>query len=318
MVCPQTWAPAIIIVSDEAGNEVGFLYLKERLLLGVKTGLFFADSALGLLTGCAPEDEREVFEAGMRALLATGHVRGLRLLASPGGCELPALADLALPSNLEMQSSPAQCHLTLKLTPTYEEFLARLSYKIRRNFRYFRNRSANAGHVYYENISLAEFEPAAWEMESQGIVGSHHAPLVRAIEILHAAHRPFLAALKSAEGEILSLVGGWYEGDRVVVFIQLNSDKQHAKYSLSLVMRTHMIESFIQQGFTEILWWSGVTEPISHYCEQVPTVAVCLDNKGFLWRAVRQFLEVNRARIPTRLRAFTEMLIAPAPPVQNT
>lgn len=313
-VCPTIWRPIIILVYGPNQMPVGMMFLKERTVCGIRTGIFLGDASLGRLITSEKYAEEQVFEAAISALMKARRVRGLRLLTSTSGYELNAMENVPVPTYLKRDVVPTECHEILKLPPTYDQFLNTLSYKTRRNFRYFRNRSAKADHIFVDNLSFDEFVPAAWKLQAEQTVGGHRAPLERAIEVLRTARRPLLVALKSANGEMLSFVGGWWEGGRASVFMQLNSDKRYPKDSLSLTMRTYLIEYLIANGCTEIVWWSGVVGPIKHYCEPVPTLAICLDNQGLFWRLGRQLLQVTRSHLPRRFHALAHMVILPPAP----
>jgi hypothetical protein len=310
-VSARTWNPAVIVIQNDNRTPVGILYTKERKVMGWRTGLYFADATLGSLISSDGLDEEQAFWAGMTNLLESGQVRGLRLLAPPCGHEVALLGVLARKKGFEFRTVPTESHVVLELTATYEEFLTRLGSKTRRNFRYYRNRSENAGHEYVENLSLEEFSPAAWNLEAQAPTGGDREGLRRALKMFKAAQKPLLVGLKSPEGEILSLLGGWYEDKRVVIFMQLNSDKRHAKYSLSLVLRAHLIESLIRQKCSEIVWWAGVGEPISNYCVPVPSAWVYLDRPDFVWRTLRALIDRHRHRMPARFRFVAEWLVPP-------
>ena len=44
--------------------------------------------------------------------------------------------------------------------------------------------------------------------------------------------RPMLTGLRGPDGEWLSILGGWYEGDQAVVFLQMNNDQGYPQDSL--------------------------------------------------------------------------------------
>lgn len=316
-VTRRTWNPAIVAIWDGNHEPAGILYAKERRVLGLKTGLFFADATLGALIAGNDDDQEQAFRAGMTALLKNPGMRGLRLLAPPAGHEVESLQELARDYKYEFRVTAAESHLILPLTANYEDFLAQLGSRTRRNFRYYRRGSHNAGHAYVEDLTMAEFSAGAWKLEAQAPTGGSATGLERALRMFGAARRPLLVGLRSAEGELLSLVGGWYEDGRAVIFMQLNSDKRHAKYSLSLVTRTHLIESLIQKRYREIVWWAGVGEPISHYCRAVPSAWVYLDRPSGGWRALRSLLDRNRKRVPARFREVSEWVVPPSLPAAH-
>lgn len=310
-VSRRAWSPALVLISDGTGEPAGILYSKERKIGAFKTGLIFADATLGALIAARDDDQQEAFRAGMKKMLASREVRGVRLLAPTGGYEAGTLEQLAKETGFEFRTAPAESHSILPLPDTNEEFLARLSSKTRRNFRYYRNRSENAGHAFVERLELDEFTRAAWILEGEGTTGGDAEGLERALKMFAAAKEPLLVGLRSADGELLSVVGGWYEENRAVIFMQLNSDKKHAKYSLSLVMRAHLIERLIEQEYGAILWWAGVGEPLNHYSTPVPSMWLYADRPSLSWRSARCLVDLVKGKLPPRYRAIADWVTPP-------
>jgi hypothetical protein len=115
--------------------------------------------------------------------------------------------------------------------------------------------------------------------------------------------------LRDASGVWLSLLGGWYEADAAVILLQMNSDRKHARFSLSQVMRAHAIEALIQQQQTGIVWWAGVGEPLCHYTRPVPACWVYLDRPSPAWRWSRRFIQRHRGLIKGRAREISEWIV---------
>ena len=195
---------------------------KERKFYGVRTGLLYADATLGAMVIAAPSHQAAVFETGITQLLKHPFIRGFRLLVPPLGYELATLKKLRSKLALDMYDMPAENRTVLPIRPTFEEFLENLSSKTRRNFRYFRNKSAAANHCFIESVPPAEFKAAALGLMEQDVVGANREGIERGMNIFKAARRPLLVGLKSESGEWLSVLGGWYETDRVVVFLQMD------------------------------------------------------------------------------------------------
>jgi hypothetical protein len=308
---PKSWRPRIAVVHE--GEEcTGLVYSKERTFHGFNTGLIYADSTLGSLVVAAPAQQRAVLHTGIAALLKHPGIRGLRLLVPPAGYEIPVLEELAAETGWEMECRSAENHVVLPLQSTYEEFLQTLGYKTRRNFRYFRKKSQTADHVFSASLTLQEFEAGARALLSEDIVGGDRHGLLRALSVFKNSERPLLMGLRAADGEWLSLLGGWYEADRVVILLQMNSDRKHAKFSLSQVMRTHAIETLIQQEQTGIVWWAGVGEPLNRYTQPVPTCWVYLDKPSLGWRGLRQLVKRHRGLFKGRASEMTEWLVPSA------
>ncbi len=305
------WNPLISVVR-EGGEIIGLVYAKERKLYGLNTGLLYADATLGAMVIAAPYHRAAVFETGVTQLLKRPFVRGFRLLVPPLGYELTTLKKLRSKLGLDLYDMPAENHAVLPMQPTFEEFLESLNRSTRRNFRYFRNKSATANHCFIESVPIDEFRTAALGLLEQDVVGADREGVDRGLNVCRTARRPLLVGLKSATGEWLSVLGGWYEAGRVVVFLQMNSDKKYARHSLSLVMRSHLIEKLIREGHRDLLWWAGVGAPIQHYVRPVPTRWVYMDKKTLAWSAIRRLMHSQRARLPAKFLSIAEWIIPPS------
>ncbi|HWF48074.1 MAG TPA: hypothetical protein VG168_13785 [Bryobacteraceae bacterium] len=293
------WAPRVAVVR-QAGKIAGIVYAKERLLAGIPTGMIFGDSTIATMTVAEPDCRRIVFHSAMTALLQRPHVRSLRLLVPPNGTELQSLRQYASMS-FDVCHAPIDYHSVLELPSTYEGFLARLGSRTRRNFRYYREHSEAAGHAYVEDIPHSEFERIAYSLLKEGVIGAKQSGVSRALRMLAAVKRPWLVGLRSPGGEWLSIIGGWYDADRAVMFFQMNSDRKHAKLSLSLVARAHLIESLIGQGVRSLVFWAGVGDPLHRYVQPIPAVAVSVDAQTFSWRLFRRLVNSRRRWLPPKL-----------------
>src|SRR5262249_29917964 len=150
-----------------------------------------------------------------------------RLLVSPGSLEDLVVRKMSPPRSLDIFRSPVQNHCVLNLPTSYDEFFQVLGKQTRRNFRYYRRRSESAGQSYVESVPLAEFSAAAFRLLERNVVGAKRTGLVRALGMLACARRPLLIGIRAAGGEWVSVLGGWYEQNRAVVFCQMNNEQDH-------------------------------------------------------------------------------------------
>jgi hypothetical protein len=186
-----------------------------------------------------------------------------------------------------------------------------LGSKTRRNMRYFRQQSVLADQHFIENVPLDDFAAAAAQLARQNVVGANKGGIERGMSIFRAVEKPLLAGLRAQDGEWLSILGGWYDKGRVVVFLQMNSDKRHARQSLSLVMRSYVIEMLIRQGHHDLVWWAGVGLPLSRYVKAIPTCWVYLDSNSRGWRTMRKVISGAQTRLPGSMRTVMEWVVPP-------
>lgn len=285
----DNWLPRVAVVRRR-GTVIGVVYGKERTIAGFSTGLIYADGRLGTLAVARPEDMEEVTVAAVDAWFALPRMRGVRLAIAPEGAEARALNRAYASMRFDHAESPAppnELHSRLVLPRTYEAFLETLGKRTRRNFRYYRRRFEAAGHRYVEQLSHDDFESAALELRTKCHIASSVAEIKRAVRTVDATGREWIAGLRHANGQWLSVAAGWSARDRATMFLQLNNDREFSDASLSVVLRAFLIETFINEGMSELAFWSGSAPPLSRYVEPMPAIAVHLDAPTIAWRFVR-------------------------------
>jgi hypothetical protein len=295
---------------------VGIVYAKERKFAGVPTGVIYADAALDSMVVAAVRDRERVLEIAIRRLRETpGHL-GLRLSVRPDGFE-HSVVNRMLPSlAMDVHYANVENHAVLDLPRCYESFLENLGQKTRRNFRYYRRRSEALDRRYIAEVPLPEFRAATRGLLKKSVIRARRNGVARALRMFAEVDRPILVGLRNSTGEWLSILGGWYESDHAVIFLQMNNDRDYPESSLCTVLRGYLIENAILRGATAILFWSGVSAPLSRYCRFLPTIGVHLDVTGFVWRNVRRALAGTARFLPPRFRLLVNWIAVR--PVQET
>src|SRR5579872_6413193 len=224
----EVWIPRVVVVED-ADRVVGILYAKERKCAGIPLGIVFADATQGSMIVAEDERREEILEAAIHKLWGTPGIRSLRVLLQPGSSEervfRRSLASKATSGAIDVQYSTVENHCVLDLPDDYECFLMSLGKQTRRNFRYYRRRAEHAGLRYVNEISLSVFKEVAYRLLAKDVVGSDKSGLTRALGMLSCADRPIMVGLRGEDGEWVSIIGGWYEYDRAVLFCQMNDEK---------------------------------------------------------------------------------------------
>jgi hypothetical protein len=82
--------------------------------------------------------------------------------------------------------------------------------------------------------------------------------------MIEAMPSRIMIGLRRSTGEWISLAGGWYAGDRAVLNMQLN-DRACGRESVSVVLRSYLIEQLIKRGIRELVFWAGTSPPLSYY-----------------------------------------------------
>lgn len=313
-VSPKWWIPRIVVVRRR-DHFIGALYAKERKLAGVPTGIIYSDATLNGMVMAEVQNRSAVFDGGLRALLKSPRTLGIRLTIPPHGYEREVLEELVSDERLHYAAVPRENHMMLQLGEDYEGFLNGLGSRTRRNFRYYRRKSEHEGHVYVEDVRLNEFRTAAETLLKQKVVGADRDSISRALAMFACCPRPILTGLRDKDGNWLSILGGWIEGTRPLVFFQMNSDKNHKQLSLSLVLRSYFLESLIRQGFRDVIFWAGVGAPLHYYATPISGTSVYLDRSYNAWSTFRRLAAGAIKKLPRNMAWSATWLI---PDVERT
>jgi hypothetical protein len=307
-----SWSPKVVVIS-RGWHVAGVVYAKERKVGGIPTGLIFSDTTLDTLLTDGSLSREQLFARAVQRLLMNRRVRGLRLFIPPDAAEDHAAQSVIKSQSLDGSCAAVDHHAFLRLPATYESFVAQFGKHTRRNFRYYRRAFEAAGGEYRSELSLEEFRRASLRLSSKEVVGANMKGLDRALNMLAAVKRPLLTGLRMG-GEFVSVLGGWHEPDRSTVFVQLNDDRDHADLSLSVVLRSYVVEELIARKVPALFFWAGVGDPYLRQCEPVSTVCVSIDRSSFSWRTIRRLSENALTWAPMRVAGHLRWIV---PNAQN-
>lgn len=304
------WKPWIVAVYH--GSEVvGICYAKERLIRGLSTGVIYLDGGLGAFLLANPPHRQNALRMAIEALWSAPGIRGVRLRILESDVEFPAIAKIIDSIPARVRCSPVRHdgsghwrhHAHLALPRTYTEFLDRLGYTTRHNFRYYRKRFEAAGHQFVANLSLAELRAATRTLNpySKFFSEPRRRNLEQALGMLAIAKRPLAVGLRSNSGNWMSVIGGWYGPGRAVLMYQCNDDRGRIRDSLSTVLRSYLIERLINEGLPELVIWSDTGPPLSRYVSYPPAMAVSLDARSYAWGAAQILASTVGPHLPRRL-----------------
>ena len=314
------WTPRVVVVR-RGDAIIGVVYGKERRVGGFSTGIVYGDGRLGSLVVAEAAYREEIIIIAIRSLFALANVRAVRLAIPPGDVEARAVgrAQRLVPFDLGYAvASTFDSHACLPLPDDYQKFLRVLGPKTRHNFRYYRRKCDAAGHAYVHGLSVQDLQRAATDLRAKSRIPIRRQAIERAMNVLMAADRPWAVGLRHRDGSWLSVAGGWFSGNRAILFLQLNNDRDHDVASLSVVLRAHLIETLIRNGTPELVFWSGCAAPLSRYTSPIPTIEVYLDTPALGWRLIRSMVGKTQPWMPRSIAAdvrwMTGVELSPEPP----
>ena len=278
---PGHCRPCVVVVSQ--GRRIaGVLYGGERTVAGIPTGIMLVDDTLGTMVAARPEEAESVTRCALEVLLR--HKAALRFRVSPD--RLAFLRAESVKANAGMHFCREVHHGHLELPRTYDEFLAKVRRPTRHNLYRYRRRSELAGNEFCPDQSFTNFCAAAKRLSSKGSYPLAKQIFQQALAMIEASPSRLLIGLRQRGGDWISLAGGWYVGDRAFLALQLNN-RACGRESLSLVLRSYLIEQLINQGIRELVFWNGTNPPLSLYTTPREEFTVYIDSPSPLWRFVR-------------------------------
>lgn len=297
----SAWAPRVVRVTRE-NSIVGIVYAKERKFAGIPIGIIYADATLHSMLAALPADRDAVLQAALGALMDNPGTRGLRVVVPETGYERDAILNVLAGRRMDVCYAKVENHSALELSPSYDAFLEKLGSTTRRNFRYYRRRFENEGHTYVEDIPLLEFRNVASALDTKCAPMSGRKGIERDLKILSTVSHPMFVGLRHKNGDWLSILGGWYETDRAVVFLQLNNDREYRQNSLSIVLRGYLIEGLMGRQVPRVLFWGGAMGTLQPYCQYLSAVCAHLNSPTFSWRVLRGLIGWSIDYLPEHLQ----------------
>jgi len=271
-----------VVVVSQGHRIAGLLYARERLVAGIPTAIVLGDDTLGTMVVARPEEIESVMQCAVETLLK--HKAALRFRVPAD--QLALLQAESAKANAENHFYPEVHHAHLELPRTYDEFLAKVRRPTRHNFNRYRRRSELASNEFCPDQTFTDFCAAAKRLFS---VAAHPLPkwkFQQSLAMIEATPSRLLIGLRRRGGDWISLAGGWYVGDRAFLALQLN-DCTCGRESISLVLRSYLIEQLINRGIRELVFWNGTSAPLSFYTTPREEFTVYIDSRSHPWRLVR-------------------------------
>ena len=278
---PPYFRPCVVVVS-QGSRIAGILYARERMIAGIPTGIVLGDDTLGTMVAAHPQEMESVLHCAVAALLK--HKAALRFRVAFD--RLPSLHIESAKAGTEIRFYREQHHEHLELPRTYDQFLLNVRRSTRHNLCRYRRRSESAGNLFCQDLGFTDFCLVAKFLFPKGSYLSPKWAFHRALAMIEASPSRFLIGLRRRGGDWISLAGGWYVGDSAFLALQLN-DRTCARESVSLVLRSYLIEHLIGRGIRKLVFWGGTSAPLSFYTAPREEFIVYIDSRSHPWRLVR-------------------------------
>lgn len=284
----RSWTPRVVVV--RRGNDLaGVVFAKERKLLrNLGLGVTHADLTFGSALMGDANEQRDIFQVALETLLARRGTRAVRLTVRQCSPELAAIQKFQSSRLLDCDTCDFDGHAVLSLPRTYEDLLQTFGKTTRRNFRYYQRHFESAGHTYVNELSMSELRSAALYLRPNCGKTLPLDSVERTLRMVSSAERPMAVGLKHQNGEWLSVMIGVYTPAAGVLMMQLNNDRNFPRESLSVVLRSYLLESLINEGKTEMIAWGGTAPPLDRYVTHIRTLGIQLDSPGYTWRFMRE------------------------------
>jgi Acetyltransferase (GNAT) domain len=284
------WRPCVVVVS-QGQRMTGLLYCRERLVAGIGTRIIVGDDSLGIMVVARSEEAESVIDCAVKTLIK--RMATLRLMVDPG--KLPLLRGLEAMADVRL--SRAERHAHLELPPSYDSFLTKVGPHTRRNLRYYRRKSELANNEFSPGETYPNFCAATRRLFPRAEFTGRRTNLERCLAMIEAMPSRIMVGLRDRNGDLISVAGGWHDGHRAVVIMQLN-DRAFPRASLSLVLRSYLIEDLIRRDFRELIFWAGSSAPISSYSGSPELWIAHINPRTTLCRIHRQAIAIASKLAP--------------------
>ena len=258
--------PLVVLISHGA-VPCGAVLFYGRKFLGIPTGAFRGGyyCGRGLVIG-ASSRRHEIAEFAAIALIREHLAHTIKMVLS-GPTTCPSAKKKEGSKLFRQAWILREMRSCLSLAGGMTGLMSRLSYKMRRNFTYYRRRA---------EIELGSvFIPQLSESQSISAIEALHAkssrPLSRKDSMargaaLRAVPQAFSMGLLDSSGNWLSYIAGWRESDSSFVEWQLNREGLE-KLSISMTMRHYYLEHEVGLGMRRVIFVGGTTPTWGRACE---------------------------------------------------
>jgi hypothetical protein len=295
--------PVIDVERLTADDLLGAVLLYRYVVLGCGIGIFSTNDRSGRGTLVAPAALRSTLaEMAIRSLMDQG-VHAVLISFRDGGSgnpqqglekSRPMAASTVDEGNTRWVWRQREVADYLPLEETFDQTLAKIGTRTRRNMRYYRKRAeAELGCVFLPAVETDEREFLNFNSECMYAVPAKVASW--RYRSLKDIATPLFMGIKDRDGRWLSMLGGRRHHGGAEILWQMNRSGLSA-YSLSLVMRSYFIEHEIAHGMKKLYMEGGTAHPMRF---------------SFVNDKVTDLVVVRRSRLAFVVPALARLFIKP-------
>lgn len=256
--------PALIVFWRRTthGEEIAAtVLLFEYKVAGIPLGLYSSNDRSGRRTVISPPQDRlSMATLATEYLVEHGANCVMLCLRSSGVAPEPVHSDE--PDDVSWMVRRREIPDYLPLGATYDETLAHIGKRTRTHMRYYRRRAEGLLHcVFHPELKINEDELLSFKRHCMYPVSDQ--VTAWRLRSLQQFERPILMGLTDGDGRLLSVLGGRRLGTESELLWQLNHRDLDGQ-SLSLAMRTYLIENEIAQGATRLYLDGGSSHSLCH------------------------------------------------------
>jgi GNAT acetyltransferase-like protein len=260
--------PVVLLVRSSERLE-GAVYLYEKTFCALPTGYMRGfDHLSGESSVIANENDRAlILERAIRGLFVQKNVIAAWATVCLGSAK-PIWGRLEDVQSVSAEYNSVRRNYRLKLSDTFAGTLGRIGPRTRRNLRYYRKRAEKDIKVTFEpQLTTAQSDAALQALSTRSFQPfAKSRSEWRSMDRMLRTQRGYFAVALRANGEWISYLAGIRRGKRTYVFLQVNHNG-FARYSLSTVLRSHLLEDEIRLGQGEINFVNGVCPLFQNCCE---------------------------------------------------
>ena len=283
----REWKPRVLVVM-KGMDLVGLVYAQERTFWGIPTGIVQIDQTLHGSLLRSSGNRAEILCLALRSLLKLRSIFSVQVKMPFDWPELGDVNESLASTSREIRYSfLGEHHAHFRLPRSYDDFLNTLGSTTRHNFRYYRRRFESEGHRYVPQIPKNALRSVCLDLRKKCGLPILEKDTLSFLDMIEAADTPLAAGLQHANGEWLSVAAGCYRPNQAILLFQLNNDQKFARSSLSVVLRSYLIDSLIEAGCPELVILGGTAPPLSRYASHPRVVKMHVDKSSYFWRALR-------------------------------